>query len=144
MIDKGGRPKHEPTDINKKMVILARGVRMKVEEIAAYIGISRDTLDKYYKEELAHGKVMCDLRVADALMTGIANGDSSLIKYYMNNQMGWADKVNVDSTITIDAMPVPTFNRLIADLATKRPTIDGEVVVQDGPVLPAPVHTEPA
>lgn len=91
-----GQKPHVPTEATKRIVTVARGCRMKMADIAALLGISHDTLTKYYQEEVRNGKTMCDLRVADALFKTIAKGDASLIKYYMNNQMGFDEKSTVD------------------------------------------------
>lgn len=134
---------HEVTEQNRRMITIARAGRININDIAMMLGISDDTLRKYYRHELDSGKTMCDLKVADALMKGIADGDASLIKYYMNNQMGWAEKVDVKQTGDLTAMPLSAFHQLLADFTARRAAIDGQVVSQDGPVLLAAPPAEP-
>jgi len=58
-----GRPPFEPTDRQRQDVKLCKAVGWSNEEIAAYIGVSRNTLAEHFVEELAHG-----VRVARVLM----------------------------------------------------------------------------
>ena len=141
----GGRPAHAPTDQTRAMVVLLHGMGANESDISKVIGITRNTLRKHYEEELEAGKAKMDAHVYTALYKGIAKLDAGLIKYYMNNRLGWSEKaqINVDTTIALAAMPVPAFNRLLEEFASKGPTIDGQVVVQDGPLLPAPIPVEP-
>ncbi len=88
-----------------------------------------------------------DMKVADAFVKGIAKGDSALIKYYMNNQMGFVEKaatINVENNLTLQAIPIPEFNRLMAEVATRPAPASGKIIEQDGSLLPAPVCAEPS
>src|SRR5689334_1264857 len=92
---RGNQP-HQVTDRNKTAIMLAKSMRMSMEEVASFLGISRDTIDRHYKNELAHGKVMCDLRAASAWMRCIDQGDMTAIKFYLINQMGFKDKTDIN------------------------------------------------
>lgn len=63
----GGRPPHEPTARQREEVETLSGYGMTHGEIATFIGISRPTLEGYYKEELRIGRVRADAKVAGAL-----------------------------------------------------------------------------
>lgn len=139
---KPGNQPHVPTEANRKVIILARAMRMSLEDVAKYLGISVDTIDRHYPDEKLSGKVICDLRVAEAFMKNIEAGDSALIKYYMNNQMGFTEKseISVKTPESIDDLSVSEFNKILADALIQRKTIDGKVVVPDRPLLPSPVR----
>ena len=120
---KNGRPTHVPTEQNKRIVVIAKATRINMEDIAAMIGISTETLNKHYAHELAVGKSMCDLKCADALMRGIVKGDAALIKYYMNNQMKWSDKAAVD--ITSGNQPITSVRHVFTlDMGDKKINAD--------------------
>lgn len=132
-----GKPPHVPNDITRRLVSLGIGCRMEKQAIAAALGIHRDTLDKYYQEEFSAGKAMTDLFVADKMFEGIKNGDTALIKYYMNNQMGFKEKadVTVENNFTFATLAVPEINRKLAELLTRRQGDAIQAPVTNRPVL---------
>ncbi len=139
--NRGNQP-HVPEEGIRTAIMLAKAMRMSMEDVAVYLGISRDTIDRHYSDAIISGKVMCDLRAADAFMKGIDSGDTALIKYYFNNQMGFTEKseVNVKTPESIEDLSVSEFNRILADALIDRKTIDGKATVQNRPLLSPPVH----
>ena len=57
-------PAHKPTEERRKQVEQASGLGLPHDQIAALIGISDETLRKYYKTELAVGKAKASAQVA--------------------------------------------------------------------------------
>ncbi len=53
--EQGGRPPFEPTDRQRHEVKLGKADGWSNDEIAAYIGISRNTLSEHFSQELAAG-----------------------------------------------------------------------------------------
>ena len=53
-----GRPKHKPTDQNRKLVKILSAGGMTQEDVAAELGIHFQTLVKYYREEYESGSRM--------------------------------------------------------------------------------------
>ena len=142
-----GAPPHVPTKETRRTVVLARGCRMNVADIALCLGISVRTLDKYYKHEIHAGKALVDMKVANAMMKKIEQGDSALIKFYMTNQMTFEEKaaqINVENNLTITDASIPEFNKWLAGVLTRPAPEDGKTIEQDRPLLPAPVRSEPA
>lgn len=110
-----GRPPHEPTQLNRDIITMARGMGMIMTEVEDYIGISTETINKHYQHELAHGKVICDLRVSNAFMKGITACDASLIKFYMTNKMGFVDGKS-SLKLGPDKDAVDAFDKMLAYL----------------------------
>lgn len=110
---------------------------MTHEEIAAVLKIDDETLVKHYAHEISCGKAMVDMFVADAFMKGVANGDTALIKYYMNNQMGFKEKadVTVENNISFATLAVPEINRRLASFLTGRPSEPMQALSKERPVL---------
>ena len=52
-----GRPAHQPTDQNRLQVKTLAAVGIRYEDIATKLGISADTLTRYYRQELDDGRV---------------------------------------------------------------------------------------
>lgn len=132
-----GRPPHVPDPVSRRMVTLGKGCRMNMEDIAAAINVSTETLNKHYKDELAGGKAMTDMFVADAMMKGIAKGDSALIRFYMTNQMGFKEKqdVQIENNFTFATLAVPEVNRRLADILTRRTNFTDAPLLENRPVL---------
>lgn len=134
-----GAPHHEPTDLSRRCVMIARAMRIKADVIAQHLGISRDTLDRHYRAEIDKGKIMVDMLCGQALVTNIEKGDMTAIKFYMINQMGFKEKSEIDVKNTQPEIPLflQEFNRIIDAANSRSRTLDHAPLVQDGLVLPA-------
>ena len=65
----GGRPPHERTKASINLAKIGSAIGKTQEQIAAMIGISVETLVKYYPFELAYGKDHVDCAVAGKLVS---------------------------------------------------------------------------
>lgn len=132
-----GQQPHVPNDVYRRIVTQGVAARMNQEEISRALGFSPETLVKYYSVEIAGGKAMNDLIVADAMMKNIKAGDTALIKFYMMNQLGWKEKLDVESKTNEPQVPlaVQEFNRIIAAASLRRMAPVQSPDVQDRPVL---------
>lgn len=110
---------------------------MTQEDISRALGFSPETLVKYYAAEIAGGKAMNDLIVADAMMKNIKAGDTALIKFYMMNQLGWKDKIDIESKTNDSEVPlaIREFNQILADALLPRPAPHVPGALQDRSVL---------
>ena len=80
---KRGRPAHVPTALTRRKVSIAAGGGMLHQEIAIALGISRDTLAKYYERELS---VVALERRMEALMgihAAAKKGSAAAAKAYL-------------------------------------------------------------
>ena len=62
-----GRKPHEPTDKDRKQISLMAGIGLTHGQIAKIIGISDETLRKYYDKELEVSAAMMNAQVAQNL-----------------------------------------------------------------------------
>lgn len=70
-----GRPPHEPTAETRAKAETLSGYGLRREEIAAFIGIGKTTLEKYYGRELELGRVKADSKVAESLFKKATSDD---------------------------------------------------------------------
>lgn len=88
-----GRPAFEPTDKDRKEVEALSGVGLPEEQIAVLIGggISRDTLRKYFQQELVSGRAKANSQVAKTLWQKAMSGDTTAAIWWTKTQMKWAE-----------------------------------------------------
>ncbi len=63
----GGRPPHAPSDAVRRQVEMHAAGLVPQEDIAALVGVSKSTLQKYYMEDWERGKARASRRVARSL-----------------------------------------------------------------------------
>ena len=76
------------------MVRVLSGYGLTQEQIASMLDISRNTLTKYYYEELQKGKAQANSKVAENLFkiaTGNRNGSVTAAIFWLKCQAGWKD-----------------------------------------------------
>ncbi len=69
-----GRPPHLPNADTRIKVYTLSTVGTRHEDIASVLGISHDTLVKYYKEELDKGRIEANASVAETLFKQAKEG----------------------------------------------------------------------
>lgn len=80
---KPGRPAFKPTPAQRRKVSIAAGAGMAHEEIALGLGIARNTLEKYFEEELSVGAYSRRLEVLDAMHRTAVKGNVAAQKAYV-------------------------------------------------------------
>ena len=80
-----GRPAHKPNPRTRRDVSIAAGGGMPHEEIAIAMGISTDTLRKYYEDELSVGANIRRMEALKGLHKAAKRGSSSAAKAYLAN-----------------------------------------------------------
>lgn len=80
---KSGRPAFKPTVVQRRKVAVAAGAGMAHEEIALGLGISRNTLSKYFARELTTGAYEKRLEVLDAMHRTAKKGNVAAQKAYV-------------------------------------------------------------
>ena len=95
-----GQPPHEPTDQNRKMVESMSAYGIPQEDISKVIGISVDTLAKYYREELDTATAKANAKVAETLYRQATNVDNprsaTAAIFWLKTRGGWRETVNLD------------------------------------------------
>lgn len=88
------RKAHEPTDKDRKQVTLMAGIGLTHDQIAKIVGISDETLRKYYGEELATATARMNAQVAQNLFsmaTGKGAGSVASAIFWMKSRGGWRE-----------------------------------------------------
>lgn len=105
MADGVGRPPHQPTDQTKLQVKTLAAVGIRYEDIAAKLGISSDTLVKYYKQELDDGRVDANAAVAKSLYDQAKTGNTAAMIFWLKTRAGWKE-TQVNEHTGADGQPL--------------------------------------
>lgn len=132
---KAGRPSFEVTEANKKIVKTMSGFGLPQAQIAASLGISIDTLFKYFEEELKAGNAEINLKVSkrlyDIALDVNNKGSLSACMFIAKTRLGWKETNKVESEITgKDGGPIE-FNE--QELAKKMLLADIESRIEKKP-----------
>jgi len=88
------RKPHEPTDKDRKQVSLMAGIGLTHNQIAKIVGISDETLRKYYDKELDVSAAMMNAQVAQNLFsiaTSKGAGAVASAIFWMKTRGGWRE-----------------------------------------------------
>ena len=88
------RKPHEPTDKDRKQVSLMAGIGLTHDQISKIVGISDETLRKYYGKELDVSAAMMNAQVAQnlySIATGKGQGAVASAIFWMKTRGGWRD-----------------------------------------------------
>lgn len=92
------------------------------DEIAAALGISDETLRKYFGDELATGKTRTLAKVADSLVRQALAGNMTAAIFYLKTQGGWRETSAVElSAPGGGPLQVETIRRVIVDPKPRNP-----------------------
>ena len=95
---KRGRPPYLVTADTKKKVFDLSIVGTRYEDIALVLGISDDTLVKYYKPELEKGRIEANAAVAGTLFEKAKQGDTSSMIFWLKTRAQWSEKNTTELT----------------------------------------------
>lgn len=87
---------HKPTDEQRAQVLALGECGIPEKKIAAYIGVSYNTLRKYYEEELLTAGLNKVMQVAGALFDNALSGNVTAQIFYLKTRGGWREPENVD------------------------------------------------
>ena len=83
---------HKPTDNFRKQVETASGLGLPHDQICCLIGISDETLRKYYDTELGIGKARASAQIAKSLFNrAIKDNDTTAMIWWTKAQMRWRE-----------------------------------------------------
>jgi hypothetical protein len=84
------RPKHNPTNEQRKLVKDLAAVGVPHEDIARKVGIrSPKTLRLHYREELDTGSIDANASVAGALYNKAISGDTYAQRFWLESRANW-------------------------------------------------------
>lgn len=70
------------------------------DQIAAIVGISDETLRKYYRDALDHGKAKAVEQVANSLFDTAVAGDVQAQKFFLSSRAGWTEKQQTEHVLS--------------------------------------------
>ena len=95
---KRGRPPYLVKEETRKQVYNLSIVGTRYEDIALVLGISDDTLTKYYKSELEKGRIEANAAVAGTLYEKAKQGDTSSMIFWLKTRAQWSEKNTTELT----------------------------------------------
>jgi len=95
---KRGRPPYLVTADTRKQVYNLSIVGTRYEDIALVLGISDDTLVKYYKPELEKGRIEANAAVAGTMYSKAMTGDVGAMMFWLKTQAQWSEKNTTELT----------------------------------------------
>jgi hypothetical protein len=104
--NKGGRPPHLPTDDTRKKVYELSSVGTTYEDIAKVIGISHDTLTKYYRPELDRGRIDANAIIAGTLFKQAQEGNTSAAIFWLKTRAQWKETQKHEHGGDLDGSPI--------------------------------------
>lgn len=96
----GGRPPHQPTPQTRNLVALGCFANLTHDQIAKLVGISRNTLEIHYREELDTGAAKMLAKVANNIyQLALQNTDRKVAMtasiFILKTRGGWAEGKSV-------------------------------------------------
>ena len=95
---KRGRPAHLKNATTGNQVYDLSKVGTRYEDIALVLGVSHDTLSKYYKDELEKGRIEANAIVAGTLFEKARQGDTSSMIFWLKTRAQWSEKNTTELT----------------------------------------------
>lgn len=96
---KGRPPVKRQEDVAKQVQALAQ-YGVPVKDIAAYIGMSKDTMAGLYREELDRGQAVANAQVGKRLYEKCMKGDTASLIFWAKTRMGWRETQHLDVSNT--------------------------------------------
>jgi hypothetical protein len=103
---KSGRPPHLATDDTRKKVYELSSVGTTYEDIAKVIGISHDTLTKYYRPELDRGRIDANAIIAGTLFKQAQDGNTSAAIFWLKTRAQWKETQKHEHGGDLDGSPI--------------------------------------
>lgn len=89
-----GRPPHVPTDRDRRQVEVMTGLGLTQEQIGKILGVSEDTLQRHYADEIANGVAKANVQVAQNLFniaTSREQGSVAAAIFWMKSRGKWKE-----------------------------------------------------
>lgn len=93
-----GRPPFEPTAEQRSKVEAMASCGIPHEQMALVIGITDDTLRKYFRHELDTAAPLANLAVGKTLFAKAVGGDVTAAIWWTKTRMGWKEKQEIAHT----------------------------------------------
>ena len=95
--------RHVPTEETRARVEQFAAAGIRNEDIALYLGITRPTLDKYYKEELRIGTIKANTVIAQTLYQQAKDGNTTAAIFWLKTRAGWRETQKLEMSADVKA-----------------------------------------
>lgn len=102
-----GRPPHQPTEHSRVQVKTLAAVGIRHEDIASKLGISVDTLTKYYRQELDEGRIDANAQIGKSLYEQAKAGNTTAMIFWLKTRAGWKE-TQVNELVGANGAPLLT------------------------------------
>lgn len=111
---KPGRPRHKPTDKTRAEVAALASFGTNQDDIAAFIGIERNCLARYYRAELRTGLIRANAMVARSLFQQATqqNNVTAMI-FWLKTRARWRETNHLDISSEDGSMTPPRVIEVI-------------------------------
>lgn len=93
---------HVPTQENRRLVESFKAFGVTNEQLCEYLGISENTLRKYYATEMAQAEVKANVRVAQNLYQTAMRGNVSAMIFWLKTRAGWRETDRLEIVQSVD------------------------------------------
>jgi hypothetical protein len=114
-----GRPAFTPDDEQRRIVKELAGVGLPQPMIARIIGVAKETLYKYFEEELHLGAAEATGAIAKTLYAKAIGGDTASLIFWLKCRANWAERADrntgvLDVDPEVETIPTVELERRIA------------------------------
>jgi hypothetical protein len=102
-----GAKDHKPTDENRRLVKMLAAVGARVDDIGTKLGVSHDTILKYYRTELEEGRIDANAQVAQTLFQQAKSGNITAAIFWLKTRAQWKENHVIEHT-GLDGGPIQT------------------------------------
>ena len=99
------RPEYVPSKESRALVKVMAAAGIEQARMAGALGISRPTLRKHYKAEIANGGAEADAQIVAALFKSAVGGNVKAQIWWTQSRMGWRETMTVEN-VGKDGRPI--------------------------------------
>ena len=99
-----GAPAFEPTQEQRYSVELMAGIGIPQTDIASALGITDNTLRKYFPDELKNGRTRTIAKVADSLVRQALAGNTTAMIFYLKTQARWSETHKIEHSGSVSEL----------------------------------------
>ena len=123
LLEKYNPVEHIPDDESRRLVLRCYGLGMSKDDVALRLGISSETLNKYYPQELREAAAVLLDSVGTALVEQAVKGNVQAAQFVLSRKFGWKE-TSVNELTGKDGVPLP-------QTATIHVTVGGQPVTEN-------------
>lgn len=115
------RKPYEPGEKERKQVTVMAGIGLTHDQISKVLGISDETLRKYYKHELETSEALMNAQVAQNLFsiaTSKGAGSVAAAIFWMKTRAGWRETIKAE--VEVNTGPSEALTSFLAALEAKK------------------------